>query len=397
MEDTTDRIYLHRLTLEDIEKLTKEQFQALTPEHVAKDLTDLPQMKVYLLKVIRRKAISYFKAKHFLCQKLSDKINRLENGDTKNAAKRERREKAAAATGKVPTTRNAHPYNDPNVFVKHYSEEKYGKHPISTKKYDTTILQTHGGKVIKKVDIPTDEDLAELGGDVDKRGESGLYFATYYPLSRMSDRQKNDTVAIIGRGFGRSTRGFNHNDAGVAHGILQRELVCAGVMLVTYVPKPQDGEKAMEYTVCAAVFTFVETTRHKRNGKTTKMQSKLLKAVNLLQIATLPQWGGRNLGGILLEHCTTERLIEYDFDLMIICGCTEGFYHEKVSLERAPKWLEKPPWTLKYLEDAHAKAGDMFSFTFLDEVIKSFMSVAVSSNKEEEEATAGLEHLQIEE
>jgi hypothetical protein len=180
----------------------------------------------------------------------------------------------------------------------------------------------------------------------------------------------------------------------------------------------------MEDTVCAAIFTYVDTFRHPRpDAKPTKMQESKLKVANLAQISTLPEWGGRNLGGILLDHCITHNLIQYDFDLMIICGCAEGFYRDKMKYDKAPSWLKSPPWniaspdtrdvetynrdiffyvplTTHYednLEAKHAK-GQQFSFRHPDKTVNQYLGNDAVENKDDgvdNEASALIGRVQI--
>lgn len=75
------------------------------------------------------------------------------------------------------------------------------------------------------------------------------------------------------------------------------------------------------------------------------MQQKTIRTVNLVQIATIPDFTGRNLGSILLEHSIKQRLRVAGYDLLIICGCFMNFYR-KLSFEQNPDWLLKSPFNL---------------------------------------------------
>ena len=87
------------------------------------------------------------------------------------------------------------------------------------------------------------------------------------------------------------------------------------------------------------------------------MIPKTMNVIYLVQIATVPKWSGRNLGAIALEHTIKERLQEAGYDLLIICGCTQGFYR-RLKFDRNPGWLKESPFNLDVpeTEDADANA-----------------------------------------
>lgn len=86
-------------------------------------------------------------------------------------------------------------------------------------------------------------------------------------VKNMTNRQKNDTVAIMGQGFGGGTTDdFSHDTALVTHWILDEEKECSSVMLVKYIPEVASGNTEMCYTVAAAVFVPVTTKRHSKKG-----------------------------------------------------------------------------------------------------------------------------------
>lgn len=100
----------------------------------------------------------------------------------------------------------------------------------------------------------------------------------------------------------------------------------------------------MVYRVTAALFAPEKMFRHVSNKKTTEMISTC-KAVNLVQIATLPEWGGRNLGGITLEYVVKKRLQEFH-NLVILCGCARKYYL-KLEMPFNPSWLLNAPFNFE--------------------------------------------------
>lgn len=72
----------------------------------------------------------------------------------------------------------------------------------------------------------------------------------------------------------------------------------------------------MVHVVGAALFVPAITKRYKANQQETTVQNSKVNAVNLVQIAVLPEWGGRNLGGIALDYPIKEQLCAHGFDLL---------------------------------------------------------------------------------
>jgi hypothetical protein len=387
-DDNTDndRIYLHTLQHHQIQSLTEEQLQTLTVQNVVDDLKEFTEDSLDLLKAIHRVVKIYnFNSKHFLYMKIFAKINYMENKDKIKEKRQQARAEKAKAAGKVPKPPKLTPDNDPDRIEKfRYSEEKYINHPISSKDCTNTAMMM--------INTNNSEDSANW-----TVSEGDLYFADYLPLDKMTPRQKNDTIAIVGRSFGHSEEeesGFSHSKARIAHRILQSANICAGVILVTHVPKPERGKKVMRYTVSAAVFTHVIAMRHTPGvPEPTKVKNSKFKVVNLAQIATLPEHSGHNMEGAFLDHSRIFNSIRHHFDLIIICGCAEGFDEHEIMYENAPSWLEVPPWnfpsgdtrdiqtfnrdnffyvplTKEYQEnlaDRHTMDGHTFSFIFLED------------------------------
>ena len=161
----------------------------------------------------------------------------------------------------------------------------------------------------------------------------------------MRNHQKNDVVSLMGCGFSRSMdpRDFSHDTAVVTHTLLHES--STRVLLIQYLPSVEKGNTRMVYTVGEAVFSPVHMIRHNSPGKTEKMQTKTMNAINLVQIAILPTWSGRNLGTIVMAEAIPERLREAGYDLMIICGCTQSF-DRRLGLPSNPDWLKASPFKL---------------------------------------------------
>jgi hypothetical protein len=364
-------LVLHTLTIKEASLLTKEQILAI-------EIDDLSGFKTEadldLLNAIKRKALSFLSSTHATYKMIQNKYYRLENKDAVNAHKR------TAHAGRK------------DVFSGEYSETKYEAHETQVIKWNATILQVSSGQVIQQISPRV--ALPDNFNGTTRVKESGLFVSVYLHVKDMTNRQKNDTVTIMGRGFGRGE--FCHDTASTTHRILQ-EIPDCSVMLIDYVPAVDEGEVQKVHTIGAALFAPVNTKRH---GKTIrKVQGKIIKTVNLVQIATLPSWSGRNLGAIALEHSIKDQLKAAGFDLMIICGCHEHFYR-KLEFESNPDWLYESPFnldvpegdsrsqqtynrdlffffplTVKYENNIEGSDKDKFAFEFAAEVLQQYYGV----------------------
>eukprot|EP00977_Amphora_coffeiformis_P028263 scaffold34918_cov84-Amphora_coffeaeformis.AAC.1 len=137
----------------------------------------------------------------------------------------------------------------------------------------------------------------------------------------------------------------SHDTAEVTHTLLQDSTTRVLLIHSQYVPAVEKGDTLMVYTVGAGLLAPVQMMRHEKD-KVAKMYPKMMKAVNLVQIATLPAWSGRNLGAIIMGNAMTERLQQAGYDLfLVICGCTRFFY-QRLEIPSNPDWLEETPFNL---------------------------------------------------
>ena len=234
--------------------------------------------------------------------------------------------------------RKPHADNDPDRFVYAYSGKKYEKHVEHLKagaKWHTSILRIEDGEVVEKIDAP----IKGSGK------EKGLLVAQLKDVGNMTPREKNDAVAALGLAFGRYKNiPFDHDAAYVAHEMLQnRTHWTSRVILFQFIPEIAKGNTKKVYIVGAAIFTPVAMYRHEEGKKPTSIQPRFCKAVNLMQLGIVPQWKGRNLGGIAVTEIIKTRLQEAGYDLMMLCGCVPDFY-KRCGLPNAPDWLYEAPW-----------------------------------------------------
>ena len=307
---------LYQLDVKEAESLSKEEimeYNGLDDAALTADIKKFGIHHVELLWAINRRASLFLSFKQPLRKKIMQRYRDLNKRIN------------TMATEKKKTDA------DPNAFFSNYSQLKYDNHEVTSVKYNTTMMEIKDKKMIEKT------------------GGEDLLLVEYLRPIDMSPQQKNDVVKIIGNSFARSMQVVSHDNAEVAHTLLQDG--STRIILIKFIPKVADGP-LMIHTVGAAVFTPVVMMRHenrrrgKNTGKISKVKPSTVNVVNMVQIGILEKWGRRNLGGLALEEAIWERLQENGHDLMIICGCTKHFYEKLEGLERYPEWLEEYPFNM---------------------------------------------------